>query len=242
MTLLRSIRTRDPAQPSAVEVFFCYPGFHAVAFFHPVAHWLWRRKLPTLARFWAHIGRMATGIEIHPQAQIGKNLFIDHGMGVVIGQTATIGDNVTIYHGVTLGGKGGDAAGSKRHPDIGDNVVIGAGAQVLGAIKIGKDAAIGANAVVTADVPPCVTVTGIPARITGQRAGTDCSYGLPEREADPVGETISGLLRDVAALKARINEKDNQQDNEKGAVTTAPVSSSCPLPDDYATRWNGSGI
>jgi serine O-acetyltransferase len=232
MSLLRSIKARDPAQPTTLEVLLCYPGYHAMTIFHPPAHWLWGRGLRALARFWAHAGRMATGIEIHPQAKIGRNLFIDHGMGVVIGQTATIGDDVTIYHGVTLGGKGRDAAGSKRHPDIGNGVVIGAGAQVLGAISIGDGAAVGANSVVTSSVPPGVTVTGMPARIVGPKPGTACHYGLPETESDPVGETISGLLRDVEMLKHALNGKGAGQ---------PPAPSSSPDPD-YAERWKGSGI
>ena len=226
MSLLDSIRERDPARPSAPEVVLCYPGYHVMTVFHPLAHRLWKMKLHTLARFWAHIGRLVTGIEIHPQARIGRNLFIDHGMGVVIGQTATVGNNVTIYHGVTLGGKGGDAAGSKRHPDIGDNVVIGAGAQVLGAITVGDDAAVGANAVVTSNVPPCVIVTGIPARITGTKHKS-CSYGLPDKETDPVGDTISGLLRDVEMLK-------------QAAGINAPAPA--PHESDYGDKWKGSGI
>lgn len=228
MSLLQSIRRRDAAQPSTLEVVFCYPGFHVMTLFHPVAHALWGMGLRMPARFWAHLGRMLTGIEIHPQAKIGKNLFIDHGMGVVIGQTATIGDDVTIYHGVTLGGKGRDTAGSKRHPDIGNNVIIGAGAQVLGAIAVGDNAAVGANSVVTSPVPPNVTVTGAPARIVGPKPGTTCHYGLPDNESDPVGETISGLLREVEMLKNRL-------DIEKPA--TAPETD-----PGYAERWKGSGI
>jgi serine O-acetyltransferase len=239
MSLLRSIRQRDPAQPTALEVVLCYPGYHVMTVFHPLAQFLWNRKLHALARFWAHAGRVLTGIEIHPQAKIGKDLFIDHGMGVVIGQTATVGDNVTIYHGVTLGGKGHDAAGSKRHPDIGDNVIIGAGAQVLGAITVGRDAAVGANAVVTSNVPPCVIVTGIPARITGQNPGTDCAYGLPERETDPVGETISGLLRDVEMLKAKLGLPPG---DASAKTNGAPPAGSAPSDSDYAERWKGSGI
>ena len=232
MSLIQSIRQRDAAQPTFLEVVFCYPGFHVMTLFHPVAHALWDMGLRAPARFWAHMGRLLTGIEIHPQAKIGKNLFIDHGMGVVIGQTATIGDNVTIYHGVTLGGKGRDAAGSKRHPDIGNNVVIGAGAQVLGNITVGDNAAVGANSVVTSPVPPNVTVTGAPARIVGPKPGTACHYGLPDTESDPVGETISGLLRDVEMLKNALNEK--------GAKPAPAPSTNNDA--DYAERWKGSGI
>lgn len=164
--LIESIRARDPAQPTVAEIVFGYPGFHAVALFHPVAHWLWTRKMPGLARFCSHLGRFFTGIEIHPGARIGRDLFIDHGMGVVIGQTATIGDGVTLYHGVTLGGTG--RQGGKRHPDVADGATIGAYAQVLGPIRIGANAAVGAGSVVTADVPDGVTVAGNPARRVGR--------------------------------------------------------------------------
>ncbi len=177
--LIRSVRERDPVQPSLVEVILCYPGFHIMVLFHPLAHWLYGRKLKTLARLWAHIGRLLTGIEIHPGAKIGKNLFIDHGMGVVIGETATIGSGCTIYHGVTLGGRGG-SNGGKRHPDIGDCVTIGTGAQILGPVCIGKGARVGANSVVTDNVPAGVSVMGIPAKIVGEAGERFCAYGLPE--------------------------------------------------------------
>ena len=159
--LARAIRDRDPARPSWPETILCYAGLHAVLW-HRMAHGLWRIGLKGLARFVSHIGRFLTGIEIHPGAHIGRRLFIDHGMGVVIGETAEVGDDVLIYHGVTLGGLSGHAG--KRHPTIGKQVAIGAGAQVLGPIVIGDGARIGANAVVTKDVPPDCTVVGIPAK------------------------------------------------------------------------------
>lgn len=224
--LIQSIRARDPANPSTVEVILCYPGFHVMTLFHPVAHWLWERDIRVPARLWSQIGRMLTGIEIHPGASIGRNLFIDHGMGVVIGETATIGDNVTLYHGVTLGGKGDNTTGGKRHPDIGDNVIIGAGAQVLGPISIGDNAAIGANAVVTHNVPEGITVAGNPARRIGH-ATPHCAYGLPDAPADdPVGEVIAGLLKDIEMLKNKtgITEPEIQHDPH------------------YTERWKGSGI
>lgn len=180
MGLIQSIRERDPVRPSVAEVILCYPGFHIMVLFHPLAHWLYGRKCKTLARFWAHIGRCTTGIEIHPGATIGKNLFIDHGMGVVIGETATVGDNCTIYHGVTLGGRGG-TAGGKRHPDIGNNVMIGTGAQVLGPITVGDGARIGANSVVTETIPAGVSVMGIPARIICDAQTDFCAYGVPDQ-------------------------------------------------------------
>lgn len=222
--LIRSIRARDPAAPSALEVVLCYPGFHIMILFHPVAHFLWNRGLHTLARLWAHIGRCVTGIEIHPQARIGRNLFIDHGMGVVIGQTATVGNDCTIYHGVTLGGRGGDRKGAKRHPDIGNNVTIGAGAQILGAISVGDGAAVGANSVVTASVPTGMTVIGIPARIVGARRDPVCAYGLPPEIEDPVGDAITGLVRDVGRLKEN--------------APTPPAAKE----SDYAEKWMGMDI
>lgn len=194
MGLIESIQKRDPAAPTFFEVVLAYPGFHVMVLFHPVSQFLWRYELRALARFWANIGRIVTGIEIHPQAQLGKNLFIDHGMGVVIGQTATIGDDCTIYQGVTLGGKGDALHGEKRHPDIGDNVVIGAQAQVLGPITIGNDARIGAGAVVTGDVADGITVVGNPAKAIKHSAGRDCAYGLPEGEcADPIEEMLHDM-------------------------------------------------
>ena len=161
---IKSIQKRDPAQPTFFEVILAYPGFHAVGM-HRVSNFLWKQNLRALARFWAHLSRWVTGIEIHPGATIGKNLFIDHGMGVVIGQTAIIGDNVTMYQGVTLGGKGGTEKPIKRHPTIEDGAIIGAGAQILGDITVGKNAKVGASSIVTGDVPAGCTVVGNPARL-----------------------------------------------------------------------------
>lgn len=206
IALGRSIRARDPALPSWPEVIFSYPGLHAVLW-HRLAHRLWGWGLRGLARFTSHLGRMLTGIEIHPGARIGQRLFIDHGMGVVIGETATIGDDVTIYHGVTLGGLSMKAG--KRHPDVQDGVIIGAGAQVLGPITVGAGARIGANSVVVAPVVAHTTVVGIPARCVGE----DCpetatvGYGLPEREADPVGERLAALETELRALKVQMERR-----------------------------------
>ena len=157
-----NIMKKDPAAKSLMEVILCYPGLYAVVF-HKTAHKLYLKQHYVLARFISQIARFFTGIEIHPGAVIGENLFIDHGMGVVIGETAVVGKNVTIYHGVTLGGTGKDTG--KRHPDIGDEVIIGAGAQILGPIKIGSGVKIGANAVVLKDIPPFATAVGVPAEI-----------------------------------------------------------------------------
>ena len=159
---IRSVFARDPAARTSWEVLTCYPGIHA-AMMHRLAHWFWVRQFRWLGRFVSHIARCFTGIEIHPGATIGRRFFIDHGMGVVIGETAEIGDDVMIYHGVTLGGRSLQRV--KRHPTIGDRVTIGAGAKVLGPVSIGADTAIGANAVVTRDVPAESIATGIPAVI-----------------------------------------------------------------------------
>ncbi len=206
----RSIRARDPARPSWLETIFCYAGLHAVLW-HRLAHWLWRHGWRGTGRLISHLSRFLTGIEIHPGAQIGRRLFIDHGMGVVIGETAEIADDVLIYHGVTLGGLSGSPG--KRHPTIEASVSIGAGAQVLGPITVGKGARIGANAVVTRDVPPDCTVVGIPAR---PPAGTPCTdpllgYGLSNTEDDPVGDQITALRAEVAGLRGRLSELERQK-------------------------------
>lgn len=205
MSLIKSIQERDPAAPTYFEVVFGYPGFHAMTIFHPVSKWLWKGNCRAAARFWANIGRIVTGIEIHPQAQIGQNLFIDHGTGVVIGQTAIIGDDCTIYQNVTLGGKGNGLAGQKRHPTIGDHVVIGAGAQVLGDIMIGSNARIGANAVVTANVAENVTMVGNPAHAVVRPVPTTGSYGLPDGECcDPVEEKIHDMEEELETIRKSI--------------------------------------
>ena len=156
-----SMKKRDPAARSFLEIILCYPGLHAL-FFHRVAHVLWNYKLYLIARFVSHISRFLTAIEIHPAANIGKRFFIDHGVGVVIGETAEVGDDVFIYHQVTLGAT--TSKKIKRHPTIGDGVIIGAGAKLLGPINVGKEAKIGANSVVVNDVPPGATMVGIPAK------------------------------------------------------------------------------
>ena len=161
-TDIRAARERDPAAPTTLQVIFAYPGVHAI-WGHRINHWLWRRGARLLARVLAEITRILTGVEIHPGAVLGPGLFIDHATGVVIGETAEVGEDVTLYHGVTLGGSGRDTG--KRHPTIGDRVIIGAGAKVLGAIKIGDDSRIGANAVVVKDVPAGAVVVGVPGRV-----------------------------------------------------------------------------
>ena len=199
--LIRSIQERDPARPGFFEVVFAYNGFHAVLW-HRLNNQLWRLGLKALARFLANLSRILTGIEIHPQAVIGKGLFIDHGTGVVIGQTAIIGDDVTLYHGVTLGGVGRNGNNGRRHPTVEDGVMIGAGAQILGGIVIGEKAKIGANSVVVSDIPAHATALGIPARIVG---GDEKSraYGLPSRaELEKLVKRVDALFADIQLIKA----------------------------------------
>ena len=211
--LARTIRERDPARPTWIEAVTCYAGLQAVLA-HRLAHWLYRRNLRALARAVSHTSRFITGIEIHPGAKIGRRLFIDHGMGVVIGETAEVGDDVLIYHGVTLGGLSGTPG--MRHPTIGSKVAIGAGAQVLGPITVGDGARIGANAVVTRDVPGNCTVVGIPAR---PPAGSPCAdpmlgYGLTRPEDDPVGEQLAQMRAELASLRARVAEMERQPERQ----------------------------
>lgn len=175
---IRSIQSRDPSNPTFMEVVLGYNGFHAVMW-HRFSHILWGMKLRALARFSANLARMVTGVEIHPQAQIGRRLFIDHGIGCVIGQTAVIGDDVTLYHGVTLGGVGGEEKNSKRHPTLESGVMIGAGAQILGNITIGANARVGSNSVVVQDIPSNCTAIGIPAKIVCKNSKPASGYGLP---------------------------------------------------------------
>lgn len=210
MSLIRSIQERDPAKPTFAEVLFAYNGFHAVCM-HRFNSLLWGLRLRALARFFANLTRILTGIEIHPEAKIGQNLFIDHGTGVVIGQTAVIEDNVTIYHGVTLGGVGraGQVEG-KRHPTIKEGAIIGSGAQVLGGITIGAHAKVGSNSVVTNDIPEGMTAIGIPARVIG---GDDKAraYGMPSRkEMEDVSFTIDCIIREMGKIKQELNMPDEE--------------------------------
>jgi len=199
-----SVFARDPAARSVFEVVTCYPGLHA-RIFHRLAHRLWRANFKWLARFLSHIGRWLTGIEIHPGATIGRRFFIDHGMGVVIGETAEIGDDVTLYHGVTLGGTSWKEG--KRHPTLGNGVVVGAGAKILGPITIGDGAKIGSNAVVVKDVPAGATAAGIPARILDEAKKTQGfnAYGIGKDQNDPLSQAIHGLLGHIMVVDQRIN-------------------------------------
>ncbi len=198
---------KDPAACSKLEVVLAYPGFHVMIFYY-MGHRLCLMKMHTLARWVSSIGRMLTGIEIHPSAKIGKRLFIDHGMGVVIGGTAEIGDDVTLYQGVTLGGTSLEPG--KRHPTLENNVIVGAGAKVLGPITIGENARIGANAVVIKDVAPDTSMVGMLARSTTQKISHSekfWAYGIPTDDLpDPVARSIEGLLEHIHQLSNRIEQ------------------------------------
>jgi serine O-acetyltransferase len=199
-----SVFERDPAARSVLEVLLCYPGLHDV-WGHRLSHWLWTHDLKLLARWLSQLVRGLTGIEIHPGAQIGPGLLIDHGMGVVIGETAEIGTDVTLYHGVTLGGT--SLAKGKRHPTLGDRVVVGAGAKVLGAITIGSDSRIGANAVVVRSVPPNSVVVGVPGQAVA-RSKTRTAQDAPDldhtRMPDMIGASVISLMARVDALEQRL--------------------------------------
>ncbi len=232
-TVLKNLREQidtvlkhDPAARSPLEVVLCYPGLHALMFYR-VAHWLWQRKLLLAGRFVSHVGRLITAIEIHPGARIGKRLFIDHGAGVVIGETAEIGDDVTLYQGVTLGGT--KLHRGKRHPTLEDGVIVGAGAKVLGGFTVGRGARIGANAVVLSEVPAGASMVGIPARAMGEAAparpdpdsdihphGPPCE-GIP----DPIARALNGLLGEVQALRERVVELERDIEAERSPPPAA---------------------
>ncbi|AWK86514.1 serine O-acetyltransferase [Azospirillum thermophilum] len=213
------IMARDPAARSRLEVALCYPGLHAILL-HRLAHACWTRGWTLAARAVSQASRFLTGIEIHPGATVGRRFFIDHGMGVVIGETAEIGDDVMLYHGVTLGGTSLNQG--KRHPTLGNGVIVGAGAKVLGAITVGDGARVGANAVVVADVPAATAVVGIPAKPVTPRDRTDTGrflpYGTPCGDLpDPVARALTGLLDEVTALRRRVEEL------ETGHAPAAPA-------------------
>ena len=208
---VRAYRQRDPAARSNLEVALCYPGLHAVAM-HRLANGLWRRGFRLAGRFLSYLSRMLTGIEIHPGARLGRRLVIDHGMGVVIGETAEIGDDVYLYHQVTLGGTSSEPG--KRHPTLGNNVIIGAGAKVLGNILIGDNVRIGANAVVVGPVPADTTVVGIPARPVERRTKIRFDpYGTPcDPCFDPLFREIETLRTELSDLEARLSQRLNDAD------------------------------
>ena len=218
---------RDPSAKSRLEVALCFPGFQAVMFYR-ISHWIWERNLHLLGRWISSVGRMLTGIEIHPGAKVGKRLFIDHGTGVVIGETAEIGDDVTLYHDVTLGGvapsvNSDSQRNQKRHPTLEDNVIVGSGAQILGPITVRRCARVGANAVVTKEVPENTTVVGIPAKAV-ERRGEETgpapfvAYGTPVGDLpDPVARAMDGLMAEISRLQARVKELEERAEEAPSA-------------------------
>ncbi|NQT55309.1 MAG: serine O-acetyltransferase [Desulfobacteraceae bacterium] len=205
---IQTVFAKDPAAKSMLEVMVCYPGLHAI-WLHRIAHFFWRHKWLFIGRFISHINRWLTGIEIHPGARIGRRFFVDHGMGVVIGETAEIGDDVLMYQGVVLGGT--TLEKKKRHPTLGNNVVVGAGAIVLGAINIGDGARISAGSVVVHDVPPGATVVGVPGRIGmgfSLREIQDLEHGkLP----DPIADAIQFVMKEQEKIEERIKALESRE-------------------------------
>lgn len=199
---IASILERDPAAQSVLEIVLCYPGLHAL-WFHKFNHWLWEHRLRLLARWLSQWARLLTAIEIHPGAQIGRRLFIDHGMGIVIGETSVIGDDVTLYQGVTLGGTGKEKG--KRHPTIGNQVVIGAGARVLGNIRVGDNSRVGAGSVVLRDVPDNSTIVGVPGHIV-LRGGQRVVITDPKQIHDPLSAALSAVATQLKDLRDRVQK------------------------------------
>lgn len=240
---IRCVLDRDPAARSTFEVLTTYAGVHALLF-HRLAHALWQAQIKWPARFLAAIARWLTGVEIHPGARIGRRFFIDHGMGVVIGETAEIGNDCTLYHGVTLGGTTWQKG--KRHPTLGNDVVVGAGAKILGPLMINDGARVGSNAVVTKDVPAGATVVGIPGRIVKRkeddtdarrRATADkigfTAYGVTQDVPDPIAQAINSLLDHIHAMDIKMG----QMCNALGQLG-APMADSAPLPDLKAAEMD----
>jgi|SRR5579864_221393 serine O-acetyltransferase len=211
-----TVLERDPAARSRLEVFLCYSGLHAV-WFYRINHWLWNHRLFLLGRFLSQIARWLTGIEIHPGAKIGRRLFIDHGLGVVIGETAIVGNDVTLYQGVTLGGTGKELG--KRHPTIEDSVVVGSGAKILGNITVGRNCRIGAGSVVLRNVPEDSTVVGVPGHIIF-REGKRVVITDPKQINDPLSEALASVVTEVNKLRERI------QDLEGSETKAEPLSES----------------
>jgi serine O-acetyltransferase len=220
---IRTYRERDPAARSDLEVLLCYPGLHAVMW-HRLSHWLWQHGMLLLGRFSSHIARWLTGIEIHPAAKIGRRFVIDHGMGVVIGETAEVGDDCYFYHQVTLG-VARASGGGKRHPSVGNNVIIGAGAKVLGPIRVGDNARVGSNAVVLDNVPDNTTVVGIPARPVERQAARGRNvpefdpYGIPcDDSLDPLLHDLDQMHCELAELEARVARVAEEQIRQRQAA------------------------
>jgi serine O-acetyltransferase len=216
---------RDPAARSAWEVLTCYPGLHAI-WIHRIAHWCWTHGLRWAGRLSSHVGRWLTGIEIHPGAVVGRRVFIDHGMGVVVGETAEIGDDCTIYQGVTLGGTS-LYRGTKRHPTLGNGVVVSAGAKVLGGFTVGDGAKIGSNAVVIKEVPPGVTVVGVPGRIVEGSAKQEekaafAAYGVVPGQEDPYLKTLQSLVEHAQELEQSVSALTEKVRRMEQALAEAP--------------------
>lgn len=240
---IKSVYARDPAARNAFEILTTYPGLHAI-WLHRLSHWLWGHGLRWLARWLSTIGRWLTGIEIHPGAKIGRRFFIDHGMGVVIGETADIGDDCTLYHGVTLGGTSWKEG--KRHPTLEDNVVVGAGAKILGPITLAQGSRIGSNAVVLKDVAEGETVVGIPGRVVQKRTEADQkraemaqklgfdAYGVAQDMPDPVAHAINCMLDHIQVLDARVEQLTGQVRAMGGEIEAGelPSLSGVALPED----------
>ncbi len=207
-----SVFERDPAAKSVLEVLLCYSGLH-VLWFHRANHWLWNHGLRLPARWLSQVARLLTGIEIHPAAQIGRRFFIDHGMGVVIGETAIVGDDVTLYQGCTLGGTGKEKG--KRHPTIGNGVVIGSGAKILGDIRVGDNSRVGAGSVVLRDVPENSTIVGVPGHIVF-RDGKRVVIVDPKQISDPLSEALAAVATEVKELKARVRRLEGNGSADAG--------------------------
>ena len=234
-----SFMKRDPAAKSRLEVVLCYPGYHALLFYR-ISSWFWRRRWRLTGRFLSHIGRMLTGIEIHPGVRIGRRFVLDHGYGVVIGETSIIGDDVTLYQGVTLGGVSPSVdshlqVDQKRHPTLLDGVIVGSGAQVLGPITVGEGSRVGANAVLHMDIPAGVTAVGIPARVVMPRDKEEAKrftqYGEPvDGTPDPVLQTIENLRGQVSALMERVGELESElQDADEHSKSPEQDSGDGPV-------------
>ena len=223
----RAVFERDPAARNAAEVILAYPGFHAIVL-HRVAHGLHRLGLPVLPRWLSHVNRFLTGIEIHPAAEIGPGFFIDHGMGVVIGETTQIGENVTLYQGVTLGGTGKEVG--KRHPTIGDHVVVSVGAKVLGAIEIGDHVKIGAGSVVLQSVPPHSTVVGVPGRVVATTDPATQERRRVEILPDPEAEMLRYLQQKIIELEARLAWLEQAAEGEPTEESSPDERPAAPLP------------
>jgi len=202
-----NVLQHDPAAKSRLEIYLCYAGLHAV-WWYRVNHWLWVHGMYLAARWFSQVARWTTGIEIHPAAEIGRRLFIDHGMGVVIGETAVVGDDVTLYQGVTLGGTGKEHG--KRHPTIEENVVVGGGAKILGNIVVGKNCRIGAGSVVLRSVPPDSTVVGVPGHIIFHE-GKRVVITDPKQINDPLSEALSALVNEVHRLRERVQKLEGAE-------------------------------